>query len=736
MAPSIKFTLKSDLLVMSVLFLLLLASLFGLAGSHNNIERFGDFYIWLLGLNAVGLLFILTKVTALTWDLIRQLRKQVAGTRLTLKVLIMFIVISLLPVSIVYAFSQNFLRSAIDSWFDIPVETALEDSLELSRNAINVQMRTLQRITTNLSKSFYDIQPHAAVILLDELRQEWDLLELTLLTTGNEVIASSTADNINIRPSHASDGDILQVRSGGSSIDFKINDESGAHFIAVVPVLPFSALTQNRMLLAIFPYSNRIGTLSENVQAAFSGYRKLEFLRNSLKWTYFLTLTLVLLFSTLMSVWLAFYLSRRLIFPIQNLAKGTRSVAKGDFSTRLPTSGRDELSFLVDSFNQMTQRLSTAQTKSQSDQTLIENQRAYLSTVLEHISSGVIALDGDQIIRTVNITAGEILQIDAFSLQGKCLSDYSEDNPLIDQFNTVITPLLEQPKIEWQEEFEISGDQGKRKIINCRGAQLADQKASQPGWVLVFEDATGIVTAQREAAWGEVARRLAHEIKNPLTPIQLSAERLRHKLLDDLPPEAAKILDRSTHTIVQQVEAMKAMVNAFAEYAATPVSTYKPLSINQVIREVADLYSGMKESIKITLYLDGQLPQVSADAARIRQLLHNVIKNALESRKSSGTGVTVTITTELMLGRNQMRQVLITIQDDGPGFPEDLMNKLFEPYVTSKSKGSGLGLAIVKKITEEHDGTIHVSNQDGGAQLSIQIPCINQPDASTEGRPA
>lgn len=384
----------------------------------------------------------------------------------------------------------------------------------------------------------------------------------------------------------------------------------------------------------------------------------------------------------------------------------------------------------------MTQRLSTAQTKSQSDQTLIENQRAYLSTVLEHISSGVIALDGDQIIRTVNITAGEILQIDAFSLQGKCLSDYSEDNPLIDQFNTVITPLLEQPKIEWQEEFEISGDQGKRKIINCRGAQLADQKASQPGWVLVFEDATGIVTAQREAAWGEVARRLAHEIKNPLTPIQLSAERLRHKLLDDLPPEAAKILDRSTHTIVQQVEAMKAMVNAFAEYAATPVSTYKPLSINQVIREVADLYSGMKESIKITLYLDGQLPQVSADAARIRQLLHNVIKNALESRKSSGTGVTVTITTELMLGRNQMRQVLITIQDDGPGFPEDLMNKLFEPYVTSKSKGSGLGLAIVKKITEEHDGTIHVSNQDGGAQLSIQIPCINQPDASTEGRPA
>ncbi len=734
MAPAISIKHRGDLLFMVVLFLILLGSLFALAGSHNNIERFGDFYIWLLGLNAVGLLIILGRISILTWGLISRLRRGVEGTRLTLKVLVMFILVSLLPVAIVYAFSQNFLRNAIDSWFDTPVEAALNNALNLSRDALNLQILTAQRITSNLSQSFYDISSDAAVLLTDELRQEWDLLELTLLTTGNEVIASSTAEYMNLKPSHANNEGILQVRQGVTYAEFNIDDQTGAHIIIVVPVFPFSAVTQNRMLLAIFPYSNRIGTLAEDVQNSFSGYRKLEFLRNSLKWTYSLTLTLVLLFTALMSVWLAFYLSRRLILPIQNLAKGTRAVAGGDLSTRLPSSGRDELSFLVSSFNQMIQHLATARTKAQSDQLLIENQRAYLSTVLEHISSGVIALNAAGEVRTVNTKAGEILEVDTARLLHRSLRDCCENNPLVDQFHSAITPHIAKTNTsEWHDQFEIIDSQGKHKLIRCRGAQLIEKIEVNSGWVLVFEDVTAMIRAQREAAWGEVAQRLAHEIKNPLTPIQLSAERLRHKLLDKMPPEDAKVLERSTHTIVQQVEGMKSMVRAFADYASTPAAAFTPLSLNQLIDEVADLYTGMQGILKIRLVLTPDLPYISADANRIRQVLHNVIKNALESRKDTRREVTVTVSTRRCNKPSTSHQILLTIEDDGPGFPDDLLDKLFEPYVTSKAKGSGLGLAIVKKIIEEHGGNIHAYNKEGGACLEIRLPFVKKQTMDLQG---
>ena len=424
--------------------------------------------------------------------------------------------------------------------------------------------------------------------------------------------------------------------------------------------------------------------------------------------------------SLLASIYGAFVLSRRLVAPIQDLVAGTRAVAEGDFDTRLPTPTRDEIGFLISSFNDMTKRLSTARREASLSQALVEAERANLAVILDRLSTGVVALESDLRIRNANAASGAILNVDLENRIGEYLPDVAKGQRLLEQFVDVARVHLNAGETEWREQIVLRGEVG-RRVLTCACTTLPGDEDHAAGFVVVFDDITALLQAQRDAAWGEVARRLAHEIKNPLTPIQLSAERMRRKYLHTLPHDEAEVLDRATDTIVQQVEAMKEMVNAFSDYARAPDIDLSQFSIEKLVHEIVDLYRAQESGLQITLKTDADLPDIEADAGRVRQILHNLLRNSTEALEHQSDGeIEVTVSVAEL---HDVEVVELTVADNGPGFQSDSLNQIFDPYVTTKPKGTGLGLAIVKKLVEEHAGSIAAENRsDGGAVIRIQLP--------------
>jgi len=733
------------------LFALLLLSLYLLANFAGNIERFGQFYVPLLLLNALGIGFITVLIGTNTWNLVRQFRERAAGARLTARLVAMFVVLALVPVTIVYSFSLQFIRSGIDSWFDVEVERALDDALELSMASLDLHAEGLRRSTERLAARLDTTRSRADLREdLHDMRVDIDASRLALYSDHNWMVASSQRGDRGGLLDDRLPGDLVErVRSGDSfagldpergdqmqvRVVVPLANEGVVTFISPEDQVADEAQPEWFLLEALYPVPGEIHALASRVQSAVGTHRELVFLREPLKTSYILTLSLVLLLSVLTAVWAAFFSARRLMLPIHSLADGTRAVAEGNYATRLPASGRDELGFVVRSFNEMTRRLRHASDQARESRLQAESQRAYLEAVLERISTGVLTIDAEGMLYTANSAAARILGLDLAPRTGRRLADFASDHPALSQFLNVVLPHIEQEAGEWREEFELpgrAGAAGERQIIVCRGARLPDREDLAGGWVIVFDDVSAMVKAQREAAWAEVARRLAHEIKNPLTPIQLSAERLRHKLLEQLPQAEAEMLDRSTWTIIQQVDAMKGMVRAFADYAASPAADMARVDINELVTEVADMYSGHADGCRIELDLEPGLPWLLADRSRLRQVLHNLIKNALEAQRGHG---------ERLVGLSTRRRdgaegpaVELAVRDHGPGIPTELLDRLFEPYTTGKLRGSGLGLAIVKKIVEEHRGGVQAVNHvDGGAMIIIELPL---PRADREAAPA
>jgi nitrogen fixation/metabolism regulation signal transduction histidine kinase len=461
--------------------------------------------------------------------------------------------------------------------------------------------------------------------------------------------------------------------------------------------------------------------MANSVDESYSEYKRLLYLREPLKRTFTLTLSVVLMLSLLASVYGAFVLSRRLVAPIQNLVAGTRAVAKGDFNTRLPTPSRDEIGFLVSSFNDMTEKLSEAQRLASLSQAQVEAERANLEVILARLSTGVVALDADFRIRTANRASGAILNADLENRAGEYLPDVAAGQPLLQQFIDVAQEHLKQGETEWREQIVLRGEVG-RRVLTCACTTLPGDEDHAAGFVVVFEDITALLQAQRDAAWGEVARRLAHEIKNPLTPIQLSAERLRRKYIKTMPEDDVQVLDRATHTIVQQVEAMKEMVNAFSDYARAPDIDINVFDLDKLAQEVVDMYRAQASDIEIVLNTDPTLPKIEADVGRVRQMLHNLIRNSIEALENSDHKGRI----EVRLSKTEIQETEvaeIVVEDNGPGFKTGAVSQVFDPYVTTKPKGTGLGLAIVKKLVEEHAGTIEAENlEDRGAAIRIRLP--------------
>jgi len=699
---------------------LALVALFLLSRTSQNSEEFESLHIIILLINIAGVLALFVLSVGSLARLLRDYRNHVPGSRLKARMVGMFVGLAVLPLLVVFYFSIQFINSGIDSWFSVEVEAGLDDALELSRAALEIQMRNNLASTIEIAATLEKTDARQLIFELSMLRRESGASEISVYGRNHRILATSSDQSAGSLPRPLADEVLLQVGQNRPFVSLDPLQRGNFEVRTAVRFGNRDGRQVGGVVQAHFPVPERIGAMANRVDSSYSDYKRAVYLREPLKRNLTLTLTVVLMVSLLASIYGAFLLSRRLVKPIQDLVAGTRAVAQGDFDTLLPTPSRDEIGFLINSFNDMTQRLAAARREATISEALVEAERANLEVILARLSTGVVSLESDLTIRTANQAAGAILDVDLENRIGERLPDVAEGQPLLQQFVDIAGVHHKAKQTDWREQMVLSGEVG-RRVLSCACTTLPGDDDHAAGFVVVFDDITATLQAQRDSAWGEVARRLAHEIKNPLTPIQLSAERVRRKYLHTMSAEDGQVLDRATHTIVQQVEAMKEMVNAFSDYARAPDIDLHAFSIDKLVHEVVDLYRAQESGLQIILKTDSDLPFIEADAGRIRQMLHNLIRNAIEALENSSDGrIEVSVSVAEV---HDIEVVEIVVADNGPGFETSSINEVFDPYVTNKPKGTGLGLAIVKKLVEEHLGTIDARNrQEGGAVIRIQLP--------------
>ncbi|SFN60032.1 sensor histidine kinase [Dokdonella immobilis] len=675
---------------------------------------FVDAYRWVLGAAVLALVILLALIGQRLWRLRRDLARDAPGARLSRRLLLTLVLLAVPPVVVVYGFALRFINATVDSWFDVNLERALDDALDVGRIVIDEHLRKDEAGSVELADELVSVFDASLQSTLDREIDALGAIQLSVFDVDRRVLALASSDPRYLEPLFPDSSTLMRVAGEDR---FAAAEPLGETLLirVVVPVGAATGGGKRRLLQGLFPLPERLQPLVSDIENASFDFQRLKYLRGSLKLTFGLILTFVLLLSVLFAVLAAFGVSRRLLAPVGRLIHATRAVGAGRFDTPLPVGSNDELGQLVSAFSQMTRELELAGTRARRSAQEIETQRAWLGAVLERLSAGVLGFDQQGVLRVANRAAEAILGIPLGSYGGRTLADVRRERP---ELAAIVDPLarhMREGLREWREEVVIDAGDG-RRVLMLRGAALP----GEGGFVAVFDDLTVLNSAQRDAAWGEVARRLAHEVKNPLTPIQLSAERLRRRFIGRLPTDDSELLDRATSTIISQVEALKSMVNAFGDYARPPQLTTRPVALHALIGEVLDLYANDQRLSLTRQFVEGD-PMVKVDAVRLRQAMHNLLKNALEAIGDQRKPQIVVATQIVRSGDSTW--VDITVSDNGPGLPEAFGERWFEPYTSSKARGTGLGLAVVKKIAEEHGGSVRANAREGGgAEFTLRLP--------------
>jgi nitrogen fixation/metabolism regulation signal transduction histidine kinase len=714
--------------------------LFLLTQATDNRDLYERNYRQLFGLNVVVASLLMGIIVWLSVRLLLRLRQGRFGSRLLLKIAATFALVGFLPGLLIYSVSYQFVSRSIESWFDVKVEGALDAGLSLGRTTFDTLANDLGQKTRAVSVLINDLPDASVGLALDRMKDQLGADDVILWNMSGQALASAGESRYKINPERPTPAQLrlLKTQSVVTAID-GLDDASAqgtaqARVRALVQVAPsgLGLLIEPRVLQVTKTIPPTLVSNALAVEVAYREYQERALGREGLRSMYIGTLTLSLFLAVFGAVLLAVLLGNQLARPLLMLAEGVRDVAAGDLSPKRTLQGRDELGGLTRSFAEMTQQLSDARAAVDRSMLQVHTSRANLQTILDNLTAGVIVLSDQGLIKSSNPGATRILRVPLAAWEGRDLSDIDGLAEFAQhvqrEFQGFMGERNQHGLDHWQQSFELhataispavqlSDDKRQHITLLVRGAVLPNN-----GRLLVFDDISEIVSAQRAQAWGEVARRLAHEIKNPLTPIQLSAERLEMKLTGKLNEPEQLLLNKSVKTIVDQVDAMKRLVNEFRDYARLPVAELLPLDLNALVQDVMQLYGTENAAVPVYAQLDPGCPIIQGDAQQLRQVVHNLLQNAQDATEGQ-VKPTVSIATQWVPSAGRVR---LLVRDNGPGFPPEILKRAFEPYVTTKSRGTGLGLAVVKKIADEHSARIDLKNRglEGrviGAQVSLSF---------------
>lgn len=738
---------------------------FLLSVATNSPGLYERHYVWLFWVNVTVATLLVLVIGMAAVRLVVRVRRGKFGSRLLLKLAAIFALVGVVPGVLIYTVSYQFVSRSIESWFDVKVESALDAGLNLGRGTLDALTNELATRTRLAAERLAETSGPAQPLALERLREQLAAQDVTIVgANGQTIVAASRG--IGLMPDRPPPALMRQARVSRVAGQLEGLDEDAGtsavsariRALAVIPSSNFVIADQERYLMVRQLLPAQLAANALAVQAAYREYQQRALARDGLRKMYIGTLTLALVLAVFGAVLLAILLGNQLARPLLVLASGVDQVAHGDLSAKPVFASRDELGGLTRSFADMTSQLAEARELVQRSVVQVEGARANLQTILDNLTAGVIVFDRDGCIDTVNPGATRILRLPLSAYRGKRL----EEVPGLETFGKSVWQRFELSESgpesgerdQWQDSFELQTQDAQGRDRDTLTLLVRGAAMPQHARLLVFDDITEVVSAQRSQAWSEVARRLAHEIKNPLTPIQLSAERMQHKLEAKLEGADQAMLVRSVGTIVAQVQSMKTLVNEFRDYARLPAAQLVPLDLNALVAEVLGLYGAAQEAGRLQAEYERGLPHIVGDGTQLRQVIHNLVQNALDAIADKPDG-RVRVRTELARNeQGEVRVVRLVVADNGHGFSDKVLKRAFEPYVTTKSKGTGLGLAVVKKIADEHGARVRIANlgmvasDDGGqtappaagAQVSLSFsrfaPAggVTAAAASTESR--
>ncbi|BCN92450.1 two-component sensor histidine kinase [Thiomicrorhabdus immobilis] len=703
---------------------LLLMALVVMSQTLQNASSFADSYSTLLFFTIGGVTLLLVLLFRTVFKLYTQFRKKVPGSKVTVRLTVIASLVLGIPTAIIFYFSLTFIQQGINQWFDVKTEVALDNATSLVRITLDNKTRDSLKLTLSISKANKALLTESPSLAVNMIRQQLNAQEVALYNINQQLVAFSSEYATAILPEAPGANLFQQIRNGKTyaALESRAGATLQENFIRVVIPFSDSQLSNQFALQVIFPVPADITLLSDSVATASGQYKELSYLKGPLTASFVLILSMVLLLTLVTAVLFTITAVQNFTRPIRTLAKGTRAVSKGDYTVKMPVPENDEFGDLIQSFNDMIQRIAQARNEIKLGHQQTEVQKLYLQAVIKNLSSGVVTLDMHYRIRTINDAVQEILNTDLKRHIGKKIADITdrEDTAHLMDLVNKIAPKFEKSSKPWSTQIDFACKKG-QKILLIHGSTLPSIDQKIGGYVIVIDDITELVQAQLHAAWSDVARRLAHEIKNPLTPIQLSAERLKYKLFRKLDETDQALLTRMTETITEQVSTMQKLVQAFSDYANTPEVELVPTKINTLISNITEMYRDPDAAWKVFAELQEPCPKTLVDSSRLRQLLHNLIKNAIEATEN-------TILPRIIVKTysDDPDWLTLSICDNGPGIPEEAQNWIFEPYATDKPKGTGLGLAVVRKIVEEHHGKINLtSSPNNGTCFIIKLPTIS-----------